>query len=168
MIEKQLVRLGKRIYPIFIGSGLLDKVGDYAKGLGDSCFIISQAEIFSLYGGQLESSFKKSGISTRAFLIKGGEKYKEWDELRNIFKGLIEFDSGAYKRLFIANLGGGIVGDVGGFIAAIYKRGISYINIPTIMNKPYPCFIFKISMSNPSINTIPLATMIGGSEIRKP
>ncbi|MEW6007985.1 MAG: 3-dehydroquinate synthase [bacterium] len=126
------VKLGKKSYPIFIGFDLLDKTGDYAKELGNSCFIISQPKIFSLYGERLKESLKKNGISVKEALIGEGERHKSFFSLKNILKEIISFDSGR-KRLFIANLGGGIVGDVGGFVAAIYKRGIDYINIPTTL-----------------------------------
>ncbi len=130
--SQTIVKLGKRGYPIFIGFDLLDRVGGYVKGLGDSCFIISQPKIFSLYGERLEESLKKNGISVKSVLIGEGEEHKSFEELKSLLSEIISFDSGK-KGLFIASLGGGIVSDVGGFVAAIYKRGIDYINIPTTL-----------------------------------
>ncbi|MEW6680961.1 MAG: 3-dehydroquinate synthase [bacterium] len=131
-IECINVSLGKKSYPIFIGFSLLDKIGNYIKGLGDSCFIISQPKIFSLYGERLKNSLKKNGTSTKEALIGEGEKHKSFETVKGLLKEVILFDT-EKKKLFIANLGGGITGDVGGFLAAIYKRGISYVNIPTTL-----------------------------------
>lgn len=126
------VKLNKRQYPIFIGFGLLDNVGDYVKALGNACFIISQPKIFSNYGERLKKSIKKHNISVKECLIKDGEEYKSFESLKHILESLISFDAFP-KKTFIVNLGGGIVGDVGGFAAAIYKRGIDYVNIPTTL-----------------------------------
>ncbi|MEW6102416.1 MAG: 3-dehydroquinate synthase [bacterium] len=126
------VNLGKKSYPIFIGFNLLDKTGDYAKEFGDSCFIISQPKIFSLYGERLKSSLEKNGIFAKECLIGEGEEHKSFETLKNLLESLVLFDA-SLKKTFIINLGGGIVSDVGGFVAAIYKRGISYVNIPTTL-----------------------------------
>lgn len=127
-----LVKLRKKTYPIFIDYGLLDKTGNYIKKFTDSCFIISQPKIFSLYGERLKASLKKNGIFCNECLMEEGEGHKSFESLKNILESLILFDSSP-KKTFILNLGGGIVGDVGGFVAAIYKRGIDYVNIPTTL-----------------------------------
>jgi 3-dehydroquinate synthase len=129
------VKLGERSYPIIIGFGLLDRVGELAEelNLGDSVFLVSQIPIFSLYGQRCLESFNKKGFSARYSLFGESETDKSWESLQMVLSELARFDEPGRKRCFVATLGGGVVGDLGGFASAIYKRGISYIQIPTTL-----------------------------------
>ena len=129
------VELGERSYPIIIGFGLLDRIGELVEelNLGDSVFLVSQKPIFSLYGKGCLESFNKKGFSTRYCLFERYEKDKSWESLHKVLAELARFDEPGRKRCFVATLGGGVVGDLGGFASAIYKRGINYIQIPTTL-----------------------------------
>jgi 3-dehydroquinate synthase len=135
MIETIKVELGERRYPIIIGFGLLDRVGEIVEGLnlGDSVFLVSQKPIFSLYGQRCLESFNKKGFSVRHCLFGESETDKSWESLQMVLSELARFDEPGRKRCFVATLGGGVVGDLGGFASAIYKRGINYIQIPTTL-----------------------------------
>lgn len=129
------VKLEERSYPIIIGFGLLDRVGELVEelNLGDSVFLVSQIPIFSLYGNRSLESFTKKGFSVRYCLFGEKEEDKSWESLEMILSELARFDEPGRKKCFVATLGGGVVSDLGGFAAAIYKRGIDYIQIPTTL-----------------------------------
>ncbi|MEK9148987.1 MAG: 3-dehydroquinate synthase [Candidatus Desantisbacteria bacterium] len=129
------VELGERSYSIIIGFGLLDRVGEIVEGLnlGDSVFLVSQMPISSLYGDRCVESFKREGFSVRCSLFGEEEKDKSWESLQMVLSEMVRFDEPGKKRCFVATLGGGVVGDLGGFASAIYKRGIDYIQIPTTL-----------------------------------
>jgi len=134
-MKKIEVELEKRSHSIIIGFGLLDRVGEMVEelNLGDSVFLVSQIPIFSLYGNRCVESFNKKGLRVRYCLFGESEKDKSWDSLHTVLSELVRFDEPGRKRVFVATLGGGVVGDLGGFAAAIYKRGIDYIQIPTTL-----------------------------------
>jgi 3-dehydroquinate synthase len=134
-MKKIEVELGQRSYPIIIDFGLLDRVGELVKelNLGDSVFLVSQKPVFSLYGKRCIESFNKKGFQTEYCLFGESETDKSWESLQMVLSDLARFDEPGRKRCFVATLGGGVVGDLGGFASAIYKRGISYIQIPTTL-----------------------------------
>ncbi|HAW49571.1 TPA: 3-dehydroquinate synthase [bacterium] len=132
-MKKIVVNLENRSYPIIIGFDILKDIPDYIKELGDSAFIISQPKIFSLCGNKLKDIFLKSGISCKEFLIDEGEENKSIDSWISTTKALIDFDEPVKRRTFVVAFGGGVVGDLGGFISAVYRRGINYIQIPTTL-----------------------------------
>jgi 3-dehydroquinate synthase len=134
MLNKKIeVSIKNRSYPILIGFGILTEVGNLSKELGDSCFLISQKKIFSLYGNMCRKAFEAAGISVKPSVFSDGESAKSFETYKALLEDIIQFDEPAKKRIFIANLGGGVVGDVGGFVAATYRRGIDYIQIPTTL-----------------------------------
>ncbi len=120
-------------YKIEIGNGLLASSGVWAK----KCLspetakiaIVSNAKVFRLYGKIVEESFEKAGFKVEAFLMNDGEKHKNFRVLENV---LSFFGEKKLKRTdAVVALGGGVVGDLAGFAAAVYLRGISFLQIPT-------------------------------------
>lgn len=132
-MKKIKVSLKKRAYNILIGRGLLKDSGRLIKRLdiGNDALCITNHSLFKLYKAPLERSLKKSGISVRFELVPDSEKAKSADIAMGLIQKISAYDKN--KRLFIITLGGGVVGDVGGFIAAVYKRGIPYVQIPTTL-----------------------------------
>ena len=129
------VRLGADThqYKIEIGHDLLNNCGDWAKNSlpenTKKIIIVSNPKVFRLYGEQVQNSLEKSGFEIFVWLMKDGEKYKNFRSLENalrFFSGnnLLRTDS-------VIALGGGVVGDLAGFAAAIYQRGIAFLQIPT-------------------------------------
>ena len=124
------VDLGERSYPIFIGRGLLNKTQLVAPYLGKSrVVIVSNDVVAPLYMNKAKQLF--SGQDVLDIVLPDGEAHKDLDAISHIYNVLL---AGKYDRdtLLIA-LGGGVVGDITGFAAATYLRGISFIQIPTTL-----------------------------------
>jgi 3-dehydroquinate synthase len=127
------VPLKERSHNIIIGRGVLNAAGGLLKRLklGSDAYIITNARIKSLYGQALEKSLKKAGVSARFKLVADSERSKSIETAAEIIKNLAAYD--AKKKIFIIALGGGVIGDLAGFVASIYKRGIPYVQIPTTL-----------------------------------
>ena len=124
------VDLGERSYPIFIGRGLLNKTQLVAPYLGKSrVVIVSNDVVAPLYMNKAKQLF--SGQDVLDIVLPDGEAHKDLDAISHIYNVLL---AGKYDRdtLLIA-LGGGVVGDITGFAAATYLRGINFIQIPTTL-----------------------------------
>jgi 3-dehydroquinate synthase len=121
-------------YTISIASGSLARVGSCARSCArDSrlAFIVSNPTIFRLYGDAVAASLATSGFEVSSYLVRDGEKYKT---LRTAESALEAFSSAGLTRTdMVVALGGGIVGDLAGFAAAIYLRGIKFIQVPTTL-----------------------------------
>ena len=127
------VPLQNRSYPIWIEKGLLTNLPELLKPMnqGQKWVIFSQNEIISLYGNSLCKGLKSAGFQVELVVLPNGEKAKSLNELEGIFSQLIGMDCDR-SSTFLA-LGGGVVGDATGFIAASFMRGVDYIQIPTTL-----------------------------------
>ena len=127
------VPLQNRSYPIWIEKGLLTNLPELLKPMnqGQKWVIFSQNEIISLYGNSLCKGLKSAGFQVELVVLPDGEKAKSLNELEGIFSQLIGMDCDR-SATFLA-LGGGVVGDATGFIAASFMRGVDYIQIPTTL-----------------------------------
>lgn len=127
------LELEKRSYSIVIGNNILAKLPEYAKKLniGNAAFIISNSRIFNMYGTKLARNLKKNGFTVGTKIVGDSEKSKSIAVVSSILNDLATFD--IQKKTFIIALGGGVIGDVSGFTASIYKRGIPYIQLPTTL-----------------------------------
>ena len=127
------VPLQNRSYPIWIEKGLLTKLPELLKPMnqGQKWVIFSQNEINSLYGNSLCKGLKSAGFQVELVVLPDGEKAKSLNKLEGIFSQLIGMDCDR-SSTFLA-LGGGVVGDATGFIAASFMRGVDYIQIPTTL-----------------------------------
>ena len=129
------VHLGPRSYEIKISSGLLGELGEHARAsLGQqarSAVIISNATVDSLYSDPIVRSLAREDFKIHRFSIGDGERYKNLRTAETLFAFLIE------RRIeradVIVALGGGVVGDLAGFVAASYLRGIRLIQVPTTL-----------------------------------
>lgn len=120
-------------YDILIGKGLLSKCGEFISNVEKSkkCAIITDDIVNELYGERTVKSLEKSGLTVSKFVIPNGETSKSHDRLIAIYNFLTEKD--ITRTDFLIALGGGVVGDLTGFCAATYLRGIDYIQIPTTL-----------------------------------
>jgi len=127
------VNLGSRSYEILVGRGILAEAGKLIKKLklGSDAIIITNPVIHSLYGSILTSSLKKSGISVKIEKVADSERAKSFDQFHKLINRISSYD--VKKTPFIIAFGGGVVGDLAGFVASVYKRGIPYIQIPTTL-----------------------------------
>lgn len=120
-------------YDIFIGSGLLDQIGELITQTEKSkkCVIVTDSNVDPLYGGKVKSVLQKSGFTVSVFVVPAGETSKSHDQLIALYNFLTEKD--ITRSDFLVALGGGVVGDLTGFCAATYLRGIDYVQIPTTL-----------------------------------
>jgi 3-dehydroquinate synthase len=116
-----------------IGYGILSKFSGFLRGLdlGKDALIISHPSIDRLYGKTLAASLKKAGYTVKHLNVPEGEKSKSAACALRLLKAISVYD--VDKKIFIIALGGGVVGDLAGFVAAIYKRGVPYIQVPTTL-----------------------------------
>ncbi|MBI4855065.1 MAG: 3-dehydroquinate synthase [Acidobacteria bacterium] len=127
------VSLSGRDYLIQVKSGLLELLGEKVKAVASpysrKVVIISNKKVFSLYGAKVIGSLNNYFEKTYSFLINDGEKYKTLSTAEKIYGFLIE--NKIERHDIIIALGGGVIGDLAGFAAATYLRGISYVQVPT-------------------------------------
>lgn len=127
------VNLGERTYQIIVGRRILASVGARcaALGLGSDVVCVTSAFVRKRYGPAIAASFARAGTGCAFFAVPDGEKSKSFEECRRLLQRLARFDH--RKRPFLAAVGGGVVGDLTGFCAAVFKRGIPYIQVPTTL-----------------------------------
>lgn len=128
-----MVDLGDRSYPIYIGEGLLHKSGDYFKQheltTKSPVLIVSDENIAPKYLHVVESSLQASGYRTVSSVVKAGEKSKSLDVFEEVMTAAIE--GGLDRKSTVVALGGGVVGDLAGFVAASFMRGVHFVQMPT-------------------------------------
>ena len=126
-----LVETATQIYPVFVGHGLLDQLGEEMKqiALSGTANIISDENVFSLYGSKVEGILKDAGFAVNSFVVPPGEETKNMDYAIKIYDFLVEHR--AERDDIIIALGGGMVGDLAGFVAATFLRGMPWIQVPT-------------------------------------
>jgi 3-dehydroquinate synthase len=131
------VELGPRSYPVLVGSGLLDGLGELLRSEGlkqTNAFVITNPQVGDVYFPRLERSLTTSGFhSVARHNIPNTEQGKNWEEFSRACAALLEAfpDTGAIPLVFL--LGGGVVGDLGGFAAAVFRRGVPFVQIPTTL-----------------------------------
>ena len=125
------VELQERRYPILIGSGLLQDERSYPIKRGDRVMIVTNPTVAQFYLDTVIYALEKRGCVVDHVLLPDGEKYKTLESLNLIFTALLQGNHG--RDTTIIALGGGVIGDVAGFAAASYQRGVRLIQIPTTL-----------------------------------
>ena len=124
------VNLGQRSYPIFIGSGLLDQLQDFlAPMVPTSITIVTNEIVGPLYAQRALSALP--GVPTRVVELPDGEQHKGWTTVSHVVDALVV--ARVDRRGLVVALGGGVIGDIAGFAASIYMRGIRYVQVPTTL-----------------------------------
>jgi 3-dehydroquinate synthase len=122
-------------FEIRIGSGLIGELGEAArKALGPGALraaLISNRKVFDLFGEKVLRALRSSGFDCSVWLMKDGEQHKSMRSLELALKFFSE--SGLERNDAVIALGGGVVGDLAGFAAATYLRGVAFINVPTTL-----------------------------------
>jgi 3-dehydroquinate synthase len=124
------VELGERTYPIYIGSDLLRRTDLLAAHIaGRQVAIVTNETVAPLYLAALQQAL--GGYSVTSVVLPDGEAFKTWETLQLVFDGLL----GARhdRRTTVIALGGGVIGDMAGFAAACYQRGVNFIQVPTTL-----------------------------------
>lgn len=129
------VKLGDRSYAIQVGAGLLGEAGTLAReAVGDrarQAVIVSNPTVAALYGKRVGQSLKRAGFRVLTFTIGDGERHKTLRTAESLYTFLIA--NRIERSDIIVALGGGVVGDLAGFVAATYLRGIRFIQVPTTL-----------------------------------
>lgn len=131
-----------RSYNIVIGCGILEEIGGTVRNLniGNDIFVITDRKVGKLYARRIIKSFRSAGFSKVGEIqIVEGESSKTWDTYGKIVEKIYDFDRYQEKKIIIVTLGGGVVGDLGGFIAGTYRRGVNYVQIPTTLLGQVDC-----------------------------
>ena len=119
-------------YPIHIGAGLLDRVDLITPHLAQKrAVVVTNTTVGPLYSARLRAALAASGVESFEIVLPDGEIHKNWQTLNQIFDQLIE--KRCERKTTLIALGGGVVGDMTGFAAATYQRGVPYIQIPTTL-----------------------------------
>jgi 3-dehydroquinate synthase len=126
------VALGDRAYPIHIGSGVLAHAAALlAPHVARHAVIVTNATVAAHWLAPLRTQLVDAGINFDVVPIPDGESHKNWATLADVLTRLIECH--AERRTLMIALGGGVVGDLAGFAAAIYQRGMPYVQVPTTL-----------------------------------
>lgn len=124
------VDLADRSYPIYIGDGLLDDPRYFEPHIrGRQVAIVTNETIAPLYLDRLKKTL--SGYNVTTVVLPDGEAYKQWETLQLIFDGLLQARHD--RKTTLVALGGGVIGDMTGFAAACYQRGVDFIQVPTTL-----------------------------------
>lgn len=125
------VDLGERSYPISIGQSLLDDVGLVSRHVDRRAAIITNTVVAPLYLARLSSSLRAAGKDVISVVLPDGEEEKTWENLMRIFDVLLA--EKCDRKTTLVALGGGVIGDMTGFAAASYMRGVPFVQVPTTL-----------------------------------
>ena len=131
-MQQVTVELGDRSYPIQVGAGLLEgNAALAALAQGRSVAIVTDATVDGLFGDRLAAALKPVAHQLIRIVLAPGEATKGWESLNRIFDSLLasRFD----RSSLVVALGGGVVGDIAGFAAATYQRGVDFVQVPTTL-----------------------------------
>lgn len=132
MIETLGVALGDRSYPIHIGSGVLERVELILPHIKQkTVVVVTNTTVAPLYLETLRSALESAGVSVQAVVLPDGERFKTWETLNIVFDALL--GARCERGTTLVALGGGVIGDMGGFAAACYQRGMPFIQMPTTL-----------------------------------
>lgn len=126
------IALGERSYPIHIGAGLLDRADLIVPFLArKSVAVVTNTTVAPLFLERLAGALAREGVEVVRIVVADGEAHKDWKTLNAVFDALLERRCGRDTTLIA--LGGGVIGDLAGFAAATYQRGVQYVQIPTTL-----------------------------------
>ncbi len=127
------VNLGERSYPIYVGEAILSRVGEILRqsGVRGKVAVVTNPTVAQIYLDPVHEALTEAGFEVTPILIPDGEEYKNLESLTKVFDRLIgeRFD----RKSCLLALGGGVVGDITGFAAATYLRGVTYVQVPTTL-----------------------------------
>ena len=131
MLERVLVPLPGRQYESIIGWEILPRTGEFVREVlpPSRCAVITDSNVNELYAQVVVPSLVKAGFSPTVIVVPAGEGSKSMGRAEAVCEGMIE--AGLDRSTFVVALGGGVIGDLAGFVASIYYRGIPHVQIPT-------------------------------------
>jgi 3-dehydroquinate synthase len=124
---------GGRTYPVFIGRGILEELPQYLSSLGTrrEVFVVTDSNVYSLHGRRLVKILRTSGYRPEVFSFPAGEERKKMETVGAVHSFLAS--NGAQRDSLLLAFGGGVTGDLAGFAASTYMRGISVVHVPTTL-----------------------------------
>jgi shikimate kinase / 3-dehydroquinate synthase len=127
------VELGDRSYPIAIGRGLLDDASLLNRHIGGSgkVAIVTNTTVAPLYLDKVAGPLRAAGREVVPIILRDGEEFKTWESLNEVFDALLA--NKCDRKTTLVALGGGVIGDMTGFAAATYMRGVPFVQIPTTL-----------------------------------
>ena len=126
------VALGDRSYGIEVGAGLIGDAGRYRPHLaGGKAAIVTSSVVAPLYLARVKAALRSAGAETTEVILPEGEEHKTWQTLNLVFDALLS--AHCDRKTTIVALGGGVIGDIAGFAAAVYQRGVRFIQVPTTL-----------------------------------
>lgn len=132
-ITEIVVGLGERSYPIQVGAKLLDEIGPLAASMDfrSPVVIISDDRVAPLYAQRVQTSLERSGLRGELLVFPAGETSKHLGTVSHLYDGMVRVNP--ERKSGVIALGGGVAGDIAGFVAATYLRGIPFIQAPTTL-----------------------------------
>jgi 3-dehydroquinate synthase len=132
-MESLKVNLGDRSYPIHVGAGILDSIGKRLQesGLAGKVAVVTNPTVAQLYLDAVHGSLQQAGFEVVPILVPDGEEHKTFKSLETIYDRLIT--ERCERKSCVLALGGGVIGDLAGFAAATYLRGVPYVQVPTTL-----------------------------------
>jgi 3-dehydroquinate synthase len=126
------VALADRSYPIHIGAGALDRIGKVMESMPSRrAVVVTNATVARHWSEPLRASLARAGVAAEVVLLPDGEAHKNWATLQDLVTRLLELR--VERSTTLIALGGGVVGDITGFAAAIYQRGMPFVQVPTTL-----------------------------------
>jgi 3-dehydroquinate synthase len=127
------VRAGRSAHDLIVGAGLLNETGARVRSVmqAECCTLISDTNVAPLFGDRIKRSLESANFQPTLITIPAGEKSKTLEQAAGICETMIA--AGLDRQSFVIGLGGGMIGDISGFVAAIYHRGIPHVQIPTTL-----------------------------------
>ncbi len=127
------VHLGPNSYEILLAPGALDNAGALIKPVctGEKAFVLTDQTVGALYGKRATQALERAGFSVSVCALPSGEQTKDFQTLPQVYRALLE--AGITRKDLLVALGGGVIGDLGGFAAATYLRGIPFVQMPTTL-----------------------------------
>jgi 3-dehydroquinate synthase len=132
-VREIMVELGDRSYPVVVGSGILAQIGARlaALGFGDRCALLTSERVGALYREPVVGALRTTGVDPAVIEIPDGEEHKSLAWLALVYDRLLA--AGIERSTPLIALGGGVIGDLGGFAAATLLRGLPLVHVPTTL-----------------------------------
>lgn len=150
------VELGERSYPIYIGEGLLEEAASYfikhEISTKSPLLIITDTRVAPIYLEKLENQLRAGGYTVASAVVPSGESSKSLSQLEQLVTKALE--AGLDRKSTIVALGGGVVGDLAGYVAASYMRGIKFVQIPTTILAHDSSVGGKVAVNHPLAKNI--------------
>ena len=135
LIDRVNIDFAERSYSILVGKGMLGDATTFAQlPVGNAALIVTNTTVAPLYAAQLQSALATHFERVHTVVLPDGEEHKTWQTLNLVFDALLE--NACDRQTVLFALGGGVVGDMTGFAAAAFMRGVPFVQLPTTLLAP--------------------------------